>query len=397
MRGENWTNSAYTLKYAYVVVTLIFLFAFPKGGIKENSLPITWGYLLLFLPCPFYLFSIAKNRISSVRLLTYCLTLPFSVWSVLILSLSDNSNLSLVRFSSFIISFIFMPFISLIVFGNILDKLWFQSILKTTFKICIRFVIVFGLFHFFYKLITGIYFEIPFLTVNADDYGMTHTKMNLRNDYVSKLLSTYTNGNIFGISMLIVSPLYLRIEKQRIFVILFGMALLLTLSRTVWIGSLFLLFLYFIKSLRKHPILLFIPFVVIPIISYVISSFVIIFELPYDFLFDEELGGRISQLSVLSSPSLVGNLNPDLMGEIVYLSVLRNFGIIGLLLFFLYILSPLIACKYFKKRNDLQKGIMVYLLLCAIDGAILLIPVMCFFWFISALALSDKESEIIIL
>jgi hypothetical protein len=242
MRGENWTNSAHTLKYAYVVVTLIFLFAFPKGGIKENSLPITWGYLLLFLPCPFYLFSIAKNRIFSARLLTYLLTLPFSVWSVLILSLSDKSSLVFVRFSSFIISFIFMPFILLLIFGDILDRLWFQKILKNTFKVCIRFVVLFGIFHFFYKLITGIYFEIPFLTINADDYGMTPTKMNLRNDYVSKLISTYNNGNIFGISMLIISPLYLSIEKRRIFVSLLGIALLLTLSRTVWIGSLFLLF-----------------------------------------------------------------------------------------------------------------------------------------------------------
>jgi hypothetical protein len=377
------------------VVTLVFLVAFPKGGVKEESIPITWGYILLFLPCPFYLLYIVRNKISSARFLTYLITLPFSIWSVLILSLADREDLILGRLLSWIVSVILMPLVFLIFFGNILDKIWFRRVLKTTFKICIRFVILFGLFHFLYKLITGIYFEIPFLTVNADDYGMTHMKNNLRTAYVSKLLSTYNNGNIFGISILIISPLYIGIEKRRIFIVLLGISLLLSLSRTVWIGSLFLLFLYFFDSLKKRPSLLFILLIFIPIIFHLLSSLVEVFELAEDFLFDKDLGGRIDQFAVLHSLSLAGNLHPDLKGEIVYLSVLRNFGIIGLFLFIFYIFSPLITCWFFKRKSDIQKGIMAYILMCGSDGGILLIPIICFFWFVSSMALSDGRNEFV--
>jgi hypothetical protein len=196
------------LVYAYVILVIVFLVAFPKGGIKVDSIPVTWGYVLLFLPFPLYLISTVRHKVLPAHLLTYLLIRLFLV-------------------------FILVPF-------------------------C--------------------FFLFPYIV------------------------------EIAGLSS--------------------------------------------------------------------------------DFLFDKNLGGRIDQLSVLKHLSLAGDLKPlGIIKEIVYLSILENFGIIGLFLFLIYLLSPLIICMYFKIYSTLQIGIIVYLLVCTMDGVMLLIPTMCFFWFISSLSL----------
>lgn len=393
-RTENgWFADRVT--YFYVILVIVFLVAFPKGGIKVNSIPITWGYVLLFLPFPLYLVSVIRNKFLPTRLLAYLLTLPFSIWSILILSFSDTGYLIAEWYIAFVVNLLLMPFLLLIVLGNTFDKVWFQNLFLKTFKICVRFVVLFGLVHFFYKLYTGVYLEIAYLTVNADDYGMTHLKNNLRGSLLSKLLSTYNNGNVLGICLLILTPLYLKIEKTKLWWLLLGITLLLTFSRTVWVGSLFLLFLFLIKLMKKNPGKIFLLLLCVPFFFFLFPATVEWADLSPDFLFDKSLGGRDSQLSALTHLSLAGDMKPHgIIREIVYLSIIENFGIIGFLLFLLYLLSPLITCNYFKIHSSLQMSIVVYAVLCMMDGAMLLIPTMCFFWFISSLVLScARENE----
>ncbi len=370
------------IKKVYIILTIIFLVALPKGGIRIGEIPITWGYILLFLPLPFCLINLKSNIKMTPRRLAYLLTLPFLLYTCIIFIFSKVEYISNVI--SLFISFFLMPFSFLIVFSNIIQSKKFQDVFFRTFQICIRFVILFGLFHFIYKYITGISFEIPYLTVNADDYGLVAGKNNLRGE-IYKLVSTYNNGNILGVSILIITPLYLKIEKFKLFKILLWIMLLLTLSRTVWAGVIFLMLLYSLNNFKKNYFII--------IILTIFTSFILpymVYFMGYDdsFLFDKRVGGRDRQFSVLEDLSLFGGFKSvESMGEIIYLSILGNFGFIGLLLFILYLSSPLISCYFYKIKNNVNWGIYVYLLLCMSDGAILLIPIMAFFWFISAFSL----------
>jgi hypothetical protein len=245
---------------------------------------------------------------------------------------------------------------------------------------------------FFYKLTTGISFEIPYLTVNIADVGLVETKMNSRGEFY-KLMSTYNNGNVLGICLLIIVSLYLSIEKISLFKILLFATLLLTLSRTVWIGMLLLFLFYTFNYLKIKPL--------ISIFLFCFSMFFVMFILPFivdligfdiNFLYDKNLGNRIEQFSVLSNLSLFGNAqHVEDFKEIVYLSILGNFGILGSILFFIYITAPWIACKFFKIKNSMKWGIIIYIIICASDGCILHIPVMAFFWFNAFFALSEPN------
>ncbi|KAA6343176.1 hypothetical protein EZS27_009115 [termite gut metagenome] len=371
---------------AYLVLTTIFLTAFPKGGVKINEIPVTWGYILLFFSIPFCFIKLKFHKTLKPHSFTYILTLPFTIYSVIILSLSEIGHLGFLI--SFIISIIIMPFVFLVVFDTILDKESYRNLFIKTFKICIRFVIVFGIYIYFYKLITGISLEIPYLTINGDDYGLIDSKYNMRGS-VRKLVSTYNNGNLFGICMLIISAMFLKAENRKCFQILFWIALVLTLSRTVWIGMLFLLFLYFLKyATTKSGILIITLTIIFVFIG--LPWLVAYFNLGDNFLFDENLGGRVGQLTVLKNLSLTGNLEFGGIGEIVYLSIMGNFGLIGFILFLLYLFSPVIAYKTFNLKNNFIWGNYIYILICVSDGGILLIPVMAFYWFMASLVLQKQ-------
>jgi len=49
--------------------------------------------------------------------------------------------------------------------------------------------------------------EIPYFTINAADVGEVADKYNQRGN-IMKLISTYNNGNIFGVCTLMFFPLF---------------------------------------------------------------------------------------------------------------------------------------------------------------------------------------------
>jgi hypothetical protein len=119
------------------------------------------------------------------------------------------------------------------------------------------------------------------------------------------------------------------------------------------------------------------------------------------FLFDANLGGRINQLDALNSARLLPESRFDAIYEIVYLSVIQSFGLLGLGAFLLAMIAP-VALHLFGalpfsatayKRN-LSAGLMTYLVVAMSDGALLFIPVMAFYWFVVSLLISDNDSFI---
>jgi hypothetical protein len=161
-------------------------------------------------------------------------------------------------------------------------------------------------------------------------------------------------------------------------------SLLLTLSRTVWIG----IIIYLILLINKRTlikIVLLIP-VLILIILFLVDN-VLGFDVS-SFLVSKNLGGRIGLLNSIDTTFFYNTENFfEGIGEIVYASIFNYFGIFGLLLFLLHLLAPIIFNYNNKNRNYkiLRKSIILYVILAISDGAFNYIPVMFIFWFIAGL------------
>jgi hypothetical protein len=376
-----------------VFIICIFLVAFPKGGIKVGGTPITFGYILLLLYTFFsVLFVTATNgaRIYVKKARQYVLLccLPFQLYSAAILLLSENM-VSFGYILSFVLSIIIMPVIFLFAFNRFIDLDRFELYFNPVFKNCIRFVAVFGIILFIIKYKTGKEFEIPFLTVNLDDVGtLSTTKYNMRGN-ISKLVSTYNNGNIYGVSLTILLPLYLEREKSTIFKSVVILSLILTLSRTVWAGLILYLIIYFISKINnaKGWIILAGSVIFIMVAAPLILN---LMHVNISFLFDKNLGGRAKSFNVLRNVTFFGSLIFKGVNEIVYTSIIDTFGILGLILFIIYLFSPgiiyLVEMKMRKpvNRSTAYWGVCLYWFLCFSDGAMLFIPVMAFYWFISS-------------
>lgn len=286
---------------------------------------------------------------------------------------------------SLVLNLIIFPFIFLLILDNFIEKLDL-TFLFDFLKKGILIIAVYGIFLFFFKLITHNWIEIPYLTVNAADYHKLDDKYIDRGGGIFKLISTFNNGNIYGISMLLLLPLYDLVEKSKIFKFIVKSSLIFTLSRTVWIG----LFLYefffkaYIFNIYKKPIRNLI--VIIASISLLMLIPVLMVGNNFE-LFDKNLGGRLGQLSVLNDMHIFTNNEFRGINEIVYLSIMREFGLFGLLLYLVGILS--IICFSYSSKNVYKRsivaGLSIYLIISLSDGALLFIPVMLYFWFLTSL------------
>ena len=251
----------------------------------------------------------------------------------------------------------------------------------------------YGIFLFVYKIQTGSFIEIPGLTINYHDFGGLDYKHNDRGGFF-KLISTYNNGNIYGVSILMLLPFTELIVKKkfrslvRLFVFL---SLFLTLSRTVWIG----MFVYIILSItRKNFIILtLLGLLSLGGLYLIITSFIT--QDILTFILSKDLGGRLTTITDIKTHYLFWNFKDNFNGisEITYAAVYKYFGLIGLILFIIHWSFPLIFT--FKSRCSeviiLRKSIIIYLIIAGADGAFQYIPVMLFFWMVYAIIFEHKR------
>lgn len=373
--------------YSLFILNVVF----PKAGFKIGSIPITFGYILLgiysliFLPRSF-------KEAKKPNILCAMAWAPFQILCIVQFFVSPPIDMG--YFYSFTIHFIFFPFIFYLVLHEcftILDEEKFIKIIKNS----MLFLAIFGIFSFFYKFFTDSFIEIPGLTTNFSDVGTLEEEKFIDRGGIYKLISTYNNGNLFGICQLFFYPLLLNQEKSNLKKTIIRSALILTLSRTIWIG---LILAELIEYLRGKSLKILLTTVLLILAIYQIDCFLTELSNQGGFLLDSNLGGRAEQLATLNHLSLFGIGGFDGIYEMVYIGILQHFGIVGFFLFIIGFSFPIILLLFSSKKSNLSsgltKGILLYAIISLSDGAILLIPVLFIYFMLCSILLTRSNLRI---
>ena len=369
-------------------LVIIFLVAFPKGGFDINEIPITWGYLLFSIVMLHgYMQFLFSKSILKIKALTFLSLSPFIGYYLIFLLQAEKIETGMLL--SYILNFIIFPFFFILCFDSM--ERWIVKNFNFFLKIIISsilFISIFGIIHFLFKSLYKIDIEIPYLTVNIKDFGAIDSKNNYRGDGIYKLVSTYSNGNIFGLSALFLLPFTINHKLAKIAL---KICMILTLSRSVWFG----LLIYEILCNRKRilHIVIYLTLFIAPLITIIIFF---ILNKNIEFIFDPTLNGRIKP-DTLKNISIV--FKPDFFSstEMMYFSIIEGLGIVGIFLFLIYFFSPSLISYLFNSKNfsAYQKrmliGIITYLLVAFIESAFILIPVGLFFWFANSFVLINSK------
>lgn len=380
-----------------VAVLCVMLILFPKGGFRAGTLPLTWGYLLLFLSIlvclPYRLLAVRSVFYPGQAVVFLCLA-PLAIligYTVQAFGVPNPGGLV-----STVTSLVLFPLLFLLFYPPLLPLVDGAFLLKC-FRICVLVAALFGIFLFVWRPLTGSWIQIPYLTVNADDVGDFSVTKNISRGFFFKLISTYNNGNIYGAATLTVLSLYETVTERRWQRWTVWIALFLTLSRTVWAGMAFYLLLSMVALLveQRHNF----PRLRLGKLAWIGGGILLAAPLFFmassllgssgaDFLFDPTLGGRTGQFTSLGSRSFFpADPSPLFFTEVVYFSAINLFGYVGLPAITLVLVSPLLvlltdqsALRHPLRRAAL-KGLILYGLISLSDGALNYIPVMAFYWF----------------
>lgn len=386
------------------LLLVVFLVLFPKGGFRLGPLPLTWGYLLLgIITPPAFLVRFLQMPLRYTRrvLLATAMLIPFQMLFYYAGKFYGISNPPFV-FATFVGLFA-LPWIFLLVYGPFFPRLDGDQLARW-FRFCVFWAAAWGIFLFFYHPIAHRFIEVPYLTVNASDYGELENTKNIGRGIFFKLISTYNNGNLYGVATLLLLPLFDRLEPKAYRRLLVKVALFLSLSRTVWVG----LILNEMLSLAAHlgrqvntfPVLYLRAarnrlIAVGTIVGFILFSLLFITSQGggLQFILDVTGGNRVDQIYAAQGTSFLPEKALYGFGEILYASAAQYWGISGLLAFTLIMVSPLIllAGDLSVLRSPLKraalKGLVIYIVMAGIDGALDFIPVMAFYWFVYAVFL----------
>lgn len=376
---------------------IVFLVLLPKGGIKFIGTPLTWGYLLLAAIAPVAM---------AVRLLALPLRFPRRVLAAVLLLVPMQVLFLYAGFAygvrspqftvSTFVGLFALPWIFLLAFAPYFPFLD-GARLARWFRNCVFYAAAYGIFLFVLHPITGHFIEIKYITVNAADYGNIENTKDIARGFFYKLISTYNNGNLYGVSTLIILPMYMRLEPSRWRRMTLRVALLLTLSRTVWVGLLLhecLPLVYqLLRQIRTFP-MLYLGAAKRRFVGVMLTMTFVLFAVVFTvsgqytrFLLDPTLGGRANEFIIAAHPSFLPEQPLFGFQEVLYASAAEYWGLTGFFAFTLIMVSPVLFLIWNPEvlnvpmRRAALKGLMIYIVLAAGDGALVFIPVMAFYWF----------------
>lgn len=396
------------------LLTFLVNILIPKAGIKLYGIPITLGNLLILC---LILYSLIIGRIKDKKIRIQSSIYFFSIcfWVIRFIA-AYESGVSLSDFVGYLIPLCVYPiayFIAPLYLKN-------ESQVKRIARILFWCLLIL----FLYTILQAIFgigkVDIPGITVNYSDYaenpsGWWLEKSNAVGD-ASKMIATYQNGNLFGVTIIFLFPIALASEKKilskGIFWILFVISVLLCGSRTVYLGLILLMAYYIMRGLIHMRVrvqtLVMICFVAI---AAIIGVCVLVTRLAPDMfhrvmsLFDIETmlqgagrtAGAIKYFSWLLQhldAFLVGGFGMNYEGfayEMTYFCVFLLGGLIGFLLFMWFLISTVgKTVGKLPKKDRLSKAfclaVFVYWMIAFIEGGYWLPPVAWNVWMMIGVA-----------
>lgn len=367
---------------AGLALLILFNLALPKGGLRIGEFPLTWGYAFLGVISPFA--AAALLRRSNISLQPIIQTGLFAIIAAMVYIKAQAYGSALAEWLAYFVLFGVVPAMILAVMSHFLEDVKAERI-ASLLRWAIRIAVVWGIFNFFLHLTLKQFIEIPYITVNGDEVGATLGKNNMRGS-VMKLVSTFNNGNIFGVCMVMLAPVYLVVERRRQLLALFVLAVLLSLSRTAWFG----LAAAFILMVLGGQIRVTRIYAWVAIAGATASLLLILPLLGWTAgnIFDSDLGGRIDTLESLKITVLGG---PSIhIPELVYAGLLQSFGVVGFTIAVAALgMGPIYGLLNWRRLSPLRRaatlGCLAYLAECLIDGAFVFPPTFVIYLFLTSL------------
>lgn len=407
------------LIYYLFYITLFFNIWLPKGGVKVAGLPLTFGNISFGLLTICFLLSlkdkkIIKRNIFKVMVVT-CL-----YFFVRILIATFSYSTSVTDIAQYIVPLTVYPAMYFFTIQVVKTKEDIEKVMKVLIFGLI-FICVYGLMQYFLGIDKV---TIPGITMNISDYTGKYWYLQKYNGVSedTKVFSTYQNGNLFGVSLILIFPIifeylhnkYKDDKKRRsipyILLILFSVVILLTLSRSCWFGlGIYILFRFILTKVNSLKELL-IKISMIPIggtfIVYLLKRFPQITQRLQSTSLENliGLGGR--------TDGLVGMLNSLKMTDSFFILFVGFFGLYdmqgfayeitpaaiwmvgGMIGLFLWYFNIYLAVKECGNNNPISIGakqaIIIWLLVSIIEGAFWLPPTVLNLWFVLGLASNCK-------
>jgi len=363
------------------MVTVVCLFAFPKAGVYLGGVPITFGYLLLGMTGGIQLIRLAANAKRQIRPEYAALGLLFFLLTAVELAgFSQYGYASKGALISIVVSTIVVPVLSLLSVHYFVDILGEQRFLRLL-RISLLIVFGFGILSFVVYNTTRIVIGIPFITTTGADIHLVAERHNLRGNLI-KMFSTYNNGNILGVNLLIWGPIAAigstRAQVQ------FRSICVLTLSRSVWIGLAAYELVNAVVHRKIAKIFYAGAFVFVLFAIFIGASYVLGRE-PFAFLLDSNLGGRVSNFQ--DDLHGMGTQKLAWTSESLYLAAYLTFGWIGATLLTLIWLTPIVFGGRSPIKIQSRMVLAIYLFIASSEAAFNLIPTQAVYWIVAGLAL----------
>lgn len=178
--GTNWRTSSLRRKAVIAGFWLLAILniALPKGGVKVGDVPLTFGYMALAVFGGLAIIALVRRPLTmTVQLLQFgAFFLPVSI---LIITKAVAFNMSITVTLIYLVQFLLLPMLVLLLLSPFLEELP-ADVIGKVLVLCIRFTILWGILNFLLFPIIHNTLQIPYVTVNAADYGEIFSKNNRR-------------------------------------------------------------------------------------------------------------------------------------------------------------------------------------------------------------------------
>lgn len=242
------------LFFTLLLITIFINVTIPKAGFKIAGIPITLSNIFVLIIYIAFFIRYKFNFKCRYKKILIISIIYFFIRSVLSLVLVRNISV----FASYVVPMSVYPLIVFVLLQEVNTKEKLDQVEKTI-TIGLIIVFIYGILQFLLGIEKVC---IPGVTVNISDYleygpQWYLEKYNGISNGGSKIVSTYQNGNVMGVSITLLAPIGYKFFSDRrnklalfLFVGLFTIVNLLSLSRTAWLG---LIVFYLIIWLKYKP------------------------------------------------------------------------------------------------------------------------------------------------